>query len=79
MGLGNGINRHFPSRSSTKLPLKPFCVLVPSVLDWGFITTSDQDVSALGDKECNSAYAGGEDSAGFLNDCRVLWLRKANS
>ena len=48
MGLGKFREVIFPSRFSTKLPLKPFFVLVPNVLDWGFITTSDQDESATG-------------------------------
>jgi len=45
-----------------------FCFLFPVVLIGDSSPPAVRIEALLGDKECNSANAGGEVSAGFLND-----------
>jgi len=47
---------------------KALCVFVPVVLIGDSPPPAVRIEALLGDKECNSANAGGEVSAGFLND-----------
>jgi len=68
VGLGNDKEAFLKPYQHKATPKTLFVFSVPIVLIGDSPPPAVRIEALLGDKECNSAYAGGEVSAGFLND-----------